>query len=118
MKKLIVLLVLTLIGSTTIAQNKNAKATIEVDGVCMMCKVRIEKASIRTKGVKSAVWNVETHQLNLIYDERKTNLETINKNIAAVGHDTESVKATDEAYNSVHPCCLYRDKKVKDDHEN
>ena len=48
------------------------KAAIEVDGVCMMCKNRIEKACLKTKGVKSAIWNVETHNLNLIYDERKS----------------------------------------------
>jgi mercuric ion binding protein len=118
MKKQVIIIVLMFIGITSFAQNKNAKATIEVDGVCLMCKERIEKASIKTKGVKSAVWNVETHKLSIIYDERKTNLETINQNIAAVGHDTKDVKATDEAYNSVHPCCLYRDDEVKKDHGN
>ena len=61
-----------LISSIGYAQNKNAKATIEVDGVCMMCKNRIEKACLKTKGVKSAIWNVETHNLSLIYDERKS----------------------------------------------
>ena len=100
------------------AQNKNAKASLEVDGVCMMCKTRIEKASFKTKGVKSAVWNVKTHELKLIFDEHKTNLETIQKNIVAVGHDTKELKATDEAYNSVHPCCKYRDEDIKADHDN
>ena len=83
-----------------------------------MCKDRIEKAAIRTKGVKSAIWNVKTHELKLIYDERKTNLETIKKSIVAVGHDTKDIKATDEAYASVHPCCKYRDEAVVDDHQN
>jgi mercuric ion binding protein len=118
MKKLIISTVLIFIGISTYAQNKNATAVLDVDGVCMMCKERIEKASIKTKGVKSAVWNVETHELSVIYDERKTNLATINENIAAVGHDTKTIKASDEAYNSVHPCCLYRDDEVKKDHEN
>ena len=118
MKKIIAITVLLLIGTTSIAQNKNARAVLDVDGVCEMCKVRIEKASIKTKGVKSAVWNVETHELSLIYDERKTDLATINKNIAAVGHDTKTVKASDEAYNSVDPCCLYRDEQVVKDHQN
>ncbi len=113
-----IVIVLMLLGVTSFAQNKNAKATLNVDGVCLMCKERIEKASIRTKGVKSAVWNVETHELNIIYDERKTDLATINQNIADVGHDTEEIKATDEAYNSVHPCCLYRDTEVQEDHKN
>ncbi|WP_073085028.1 heavy-metal-associated domain-containing protein [Winogradskyella jejuensis] len=111
MKKLITLSVM-LIGFLAFSQNKNAKQIIEVDGVCMMCKERIEKAAIRTKGVKSAIWNVKTHELKLIFDERKTNVETISKNLAAVGHDTKAVKATDEAYNSVNPCCKYRDEDV------
>jgi copper chaperone CopZ len=82
-----------------------------------MCKERIEKAAVRTKGVKSAVWNVDTHELKLIFDERKTNITTISKSLAAVGHDTKEIKATEEEYNSVHPCCKYRDEDVVKDHE-
>jgi copper chaperone CopZ len=115
--KQVTLILALLVTTITFAQNKNAKASMEVDGVCGMCKERIEKAAIRTKGVKSAVWNVDTHELKLIYDERKTDLKTISKNIAAVGHDTKEIKATDEAYDSVHPCCRYRDKDVVKDHE-
>ena len=116
MKNLITVIALCL-GLFAFSQNKNAKASMEVDGVCGMCKERIEKAAIRTKGVKSAVWNVDTHELKLIYDERKTNLKTIAQKLADVGHDTKEIKATDEAYNSVHPCCRYRDKDVVKDHE-
>ena len=115
--KQITLILALLVTTLTFAQNKNAKASMEVDGVCGMCKERIEKAAIRTKGVKSAVWNVDTHELKLIYDERKTDLKTISKHIAAVGHDTKEIKATDEAYDSVHPCCRYRDTDVVKDHD-
>ena len=118
MKRNFVIISIMLLSITAFAQNKNATASLEVDGVCMMCKERIEKASIKTKGVKSAVWNVKTHELKLIFDERKTDLKTIQKNIVAVGHDTKDVKATDEAYNSVHPCCKYRDKEIVNDHKN
>lgn len=116
MKKVLVLSMM-LFGLITFAQNKNARASIEVDGVCMMCKDRIEKACIKTKGVKSAVWNVKTHELKLIFDERKTSLDSIRKNIAAVGHDTKELKASDEAYESIHPCCKYRDEEVIEDHK-
>ncbi|MCA0132984.1 heavy-metal-associated domain-containing protein [Winogradskyella alexanderae] len=116
MKRVITLVVLFM-SVVAYAQNKNAKASMEVDGVCMMCKERIEKAAIRTKGVKSAVWSVDTHELKLIYDERKTNLKTIAQKLADVGHDTKEIKATEEAYNSVHPCCKYRDKDVVKDHD-
>ncbi|MEY8870425.1 ATPase [Flavobacteriaceae bacterium 144Ye] len=117
MKKIAVLITF-LMATVTFAQNKNAKASLEVDGVCMMCKDRIEKACIKTKGVKSAIWNVETHELKLIYNEGKTSLDNIKKNIVAVGHDLKDMKATDEAYNSVHPCCKYRDEDVRDDHKD
>ncbi len=118
MKKIILLAVVVIMSISSYAQDKNAKATIEVDGVCMMCKERIEKASIKTKGVKSAVWNVKTHELSLIYDERKTDLNTIQEEIAAAGHDTKEITATDEAYATVHPCCKYREEAVQDDHKN
>lgn len=116
MKKITVIILL-LIGTTTFAQNKNAKASMEVDGVCGMCKARIEKACLNTKGVKWADWNVDTHELKLIFDERKTNTKTIKDAVLAVGHDVKDVKATDEAYAKVHPCCKYRDESVKKDHE-
>ena len=117
MKKVILILGILFIGATGFAQNKNAKATIEVDGVCGMCKERIEKASIQAKGVKSAIWNVETHQLDLIYNEGKTDLTKIQQSIADTGHDTQDIKAKDEVYEKIDPCCRYRDQQVIDDHK-
>ncbi|WP_179333326.1 heavy-metal-associated domain-containing protein [Winogradskyella costae] len=116
MKKII--LIFTLFVTTlAFAQDKNKKANIEVDGVCGMCKERIEKAAIRTKGVKSAVWSVDTHELKLIFDERKTDLTKISKSVATVGHDTKEIKATEEQYNEIHDCCKYRNEEVRKDHE-
>lgn len=116
MKKVILIVSFLFIGLTGFAQNKNAKATIEVDGVCGMCKERIEKASIQAKGVKSAIWNVHTHELNLIYNAKKTNLTKIQQSIADSGHDTKAIKAKDEVYDKIDPCCKYRDPKVVADH--
>lgn len=118
MKSLKITLLMLLICSIGFAQNKNAKANIEVDGVCGMCKNRIEKACLKTKGVKSAIWSVESHNLSLIYDERKVNLEAIIANIAQVGHDTKTIKATNEAYDNLHPCCKYRDEEIIREHDS
>ncbi|MBL4605485.1 MAG: cation transporter [Flavobacteriaceae bacterium] len=119
MKKSLVVVCLLLIGLSAQAQkkNKNAKVSIEVDGICMMCKKRIEKAALNTKGVKFAVWNLKTHMLSLIIDERKTNKKIIQKNIAAVGHDTKGIKAKEHVYNAINPCCKYRDKEVVKAHD-
>ncbi|WP_100615199.1 heavy-metal-associated domain-containing protein [Confluentibacter citreus] len=115
MKKIILIAVI-LIETAAFAQDKNAKASLEVNGVCSMCKVRIEKASLNTKGVKSAIWDVKTHELKLIFDERKTDIKAIEKNIVAVGHDTKNLKANDEVYKSISACCQYRDPAVVDAH--
>lgn len=115
--KNILLLTAFLLSLSVFAQDRNAKATIEVNGVCFMCKVRIETAAKKTSGVKSAIWGVNTHQLSLIYNAKKTPLDSIRYNIAAVGHDTGEFIATDEAYNSVDDCCRYRDEKVIKSHE-
>ena len=117
MKTILLTVTMLFIGTLSYGQNKNAKASIEVDGVCMMCKKRIEKASLKRKGVKSASWNVDTHELKLIFDENKTSVEQIASNVTAVGHDTISFIASKEAYESLNPCCKYRDEGVVEDHK-
>jgi len=84
----------------------------------MMCKERIEKAGITAKGVKFANWNVQSQELQLIFNENKTDLKTIKEEIVASGHDLDSLKATDEAYARLDACCKYRDPKVVDDHKS
>ncbi|PQJ80520.1 heavy-metal-associated domain-containing protein [Polaribacter porphyrae] len=126
MKKIVFVLSLMMIGFTAQSQEvkkkKNAKISFKVDGICGMCKKRIETAALKTKGVKFAVWNLKTHNLNLIMDERKTNVEAVQQNILKVGHDVfgsdnKKVEASEEAYNSVHPCCKYRDEEIILDHQ-
>ena len=108
--------------SQEVKKNKNAKISFEVDGICGMCKKRIETAALKTKGVKFAIWSPKTHQINLILDERKTDVITVQKNILEVGHDIlleddKKIVATTEAYKTVHPCCKYRDEEIVLDHE-
>ena len=117
MKNIFLLVAVLLLSTSAFAQDKNAKVSFEVDGVCMMCKKRIEKAALKTKGVKFAKWDVNTHELSLIIDERKTNTETVKKTIASIGHDTKDFKAPKEAYDNLHECCKYRDEEVQEDHK-
>ena len=95
------------------AQKSIEKSVIEVDGVCGMCKARIEKTSFKIKGVKSASWSTDSHQLTLIYDTSKASLDSIQKQIALVGHNTPLFKAPDEAYEALPMCCKY---KTVEDH--
>jgi len=120
MKTTFLTIALLLFSALTFAQEKNKKIAMEVDGKCDMCKMRIEKAALGVKGVKYALWDIPSHELSLIIDERKTDPMKIKTALVNVGHDTKELKATDEAYESVHPCCKYRedDSDDSDGHEN
>jgi copper chaperone CopZ len=117
MKKILVLFSLMLMITSVSAQEKNKKVSFEVDGVCGMCKNRIEKAAIQTKGVKYASWDVKSHQLSLIMDERKCSEAQVKESIVAVGHDVEGKLADDEVYENLMTCCLYRSETIQEEHE-
>ncbi|MCA6422972.1 MAG: cation transporter [Flavobacterium sp.] len=91
-------------------KSKNAKYTFEVNGNCELCQKRIQKAAFSVSGVKSATWNIETHQMAVIINEEKCLLMDVKKAIANVGHDTEEVKTTQEIYDNLHGCCKYERK--------
>ena len=113
MKNIIVVVLLTFVGFTVQAQeakNKNAKVEFHVSGNCEMCEKRIEKAALSVSGVKSADWHMDCATLYLIINEQKTDVTTIQKAIAKVGHDTDEVKALKESYDSLHTCCQYERK--------
>lgn len=114
MKRIVLVLMLGFFTMTSFAQEKNKKLTMEVDGKCDMCKTRIEKAALGVKGVKYAMWDIPSHELSLIIDERKTDPMKVKTALVAVGHDTKELKATEEAYDSVHPCCKYREDNSDD----
>ena len=111
------ILISVLISLSTIDQNSNKKANFRVDGVCGMCKDRIEITTIKLKGVKVSKWDISTKQLSLIYNEKKIKLNDIHKSIAETGHDTDKITATDKAYNTLDPCCKYRDPAVVKNHQ-
>jgi copper chaperone CopZ len=98
---------LLLIGTGAFAMGKKTEK-VEVAGKCGMCETRIEKAAKGVDGVKAADWDLKTKQLQVTYDEKTTNLETIQKAIAAVGHDTGKYKADNKVYDALPGCCKYR----------
>ena len=100
-----------IIASPVSAQEKTKKiitTEFNVDGVCKMCKERIENAAL-IKGVKLAEWNKESGKLKVIFNTKKTTLDKIHKSIAAAGHNTSELKGDDEAYKKLPGCCAYRD---------
>ncbi len=103
-------MLLGFVGHTALAQdkkNKNAKYEFEVNGNCEQCKKRIEKAAFSVSGVKSASWDIDSHQMTVIINEEKCSVQDVKIAIAKIGHDTEEVKASDAVYDKLHGCCKY-----------
>lgn len=80
-----------------------------VNGLCDMCKERIETAVRSVPGVVSAVWDVDTKTAHVEFDSGVTSLMKIHEAIAKAGHDTKLVKADDSGYNALPDCCRYRE---------
>jgi mercuric ion binding protein len=98
---------MTISGQTTVKTSTQQKTeTFKVWGKCDMCKARIEK-TVKAEGATSATWDKKTQLIAVTYDPAKTNVESLSKKLAAIGHDTEKFKATDEAYSKLPGCCHY-----------
>jgi outer membrane cobalamin receptor len=117
MKKIILLSIIflsvfTVEGKAQAEKNAVVDSTqFHVDGVCEMCKARIEEAA-KGKGVKSAIWDVDSKMLTLYYHSTITNPEKVQQRIANAGHDTPLKTAKDNAYMELPDCCRYRDPHI------
>lgn len=90
-----------------------AEVSFKVGGKCGMCKRRIEQAALAFEGVASASWDVNSHLLDIAYNEEAVDLMTIKEKMAEIGHDTDETTADDAVYKSLPDCCLYNRKLVK-----
>lgn len=83
--------------------------TIKVNGVCVMCKKRIENTALSVEGIKSAVWDENSKKLILKYSVfKKEAVDNVEQKLASVGHDNDKYMADDKAYASLPDCCHYR----------
>ena len=105
--QIIIAAMLIFVGNVAIAQ-KVQTIKFGVGGLCEMCKSRIEK-SVDVKGVKFAEYNLADHQIEVTFSPKKISETEIHQLIANIVHDTDKIKASDEAYEGLHHCCKYRD---------
>src|SRR5689334_11668184 len=100
--KYFIMLCLIFSGEASYSQqpSKDSAITFKVFGVCEQCKDRIETA-VKGKGVKLAIWDVDTKLLSLSFNPSQTTVEKIQNRIVAVGHELENRKAKDVVYNEL-----------------
>lgn len=114
--KTFIIAAFALISTMAVGQSKITKTSLEVDGLCGMCKERIENAAY-IPGVKQVNWDKETHELTLVYKNDKVTEQEIIASINAVGHDVKGHLATDEQYANIHGCCRFRDPAQRANHD-
>lgn len=107
MKRLLVVFLLIIVNH--VFSQKKIETTIHVDGVCDMCKKRIERA-LDVPGIIYAEWDKKTHKLQVVYRPKKISEDRIHQLLNEAGHDTEKSKAPDDRYESLADCCRYRDE--------
>ena len=95
--------------TNTEISNETAMTNVSfgVRGNCGMCKTTIEKAANNIDGVATATWDVDKKEIEVSFDEAKTDAIVIHKAIAASGYDTDKVKGDLDAYEGLPGCCKY-----------
>lgn len=94
-------------ASTQTGSGSKITSTLKVYGQCGMCKEKIETELSYTPGVSFGEWNTETKELTVRYNPKKITLDKIKQVLADIGYDSETHRASDEAYNKLHHCCKY-----------
>ena len=110
MKLFMSITLFSLFSIFTLAGDTIKQEKFKVYGNCGMCKSRIEQ-SLNISEVSSAQWDKNTKTLSVKYNANAITLDSLQKIVASVGHDTEKYKAADEVYNDLPGCCLYRENK-------
>lgn len=82
-------------------------AEFTAKGCCPMCEDRIV-AALDVPGVRAVDWDQFKEKAVVVYKTKKISEERIQQLVADAGHDTDLFTATDEAYNGLAACCLYR----------
>ncbi|QVY67096.1 heavy-metal-associated domain-containing protein [Polaribacter sp. Q13] len=85
----------------------NSNVSFGVRGNCGMCKKTIETAANAVDGVATAIWNLDKKEIEVSFDDAKTDAMEIHNAIAASGYDTEKVSGSEESYNGLPSCCQY-----------
>ena len=94
------------------AEGEVQEATFKVAGKCGMCKTRIEKA-LKIEGVTSAQWDKRTTRVTVSFQSPPLTVDSLQRRVAAAGHDTGKYTAPDSVYAGLPACCRYRDKSTR-----
>ena len=101
--KIVFLFILLLLHKFSFAQMDTV--IIKTSAICDQCKERIEHDLSFEKGVKTAVLDLKTKEVTVVYNPAKTDVEKIRIAITKSGYDADSLMADPKAYRRLPDCC-------------
>lgn len=103
-------IIISIITTFSFISCKSAHAektsTFKVYGNCEMCKKTIETA-LEKEGIYYSNWNKDSKMIKVKFDSTMYSLDQIHVLISDAGYDTETTRATEEAYKALDECCQY-----------
>lgn len=102
--KSIIPILLVLITCTNLFAAKDT-LVVKASIVCSTCKKTLEEGLRFEKGIKQAIVNVSEKTVTVIYNDDKTNPDSIRKAISKLGYDADSIPADKSAYEKLENCC-------------
>ncbi|WP_177734626.1 heavy-metal-associated domain-containing protein [Flavobacterium inviolabile] len=109
LKSILVVAFLSLSSLTAKAQVQ--KAVIKTAIVCDHCKQcetcggLLEKKLIRHKGIQMITLDETKMTITVIYNSKKTDLNSIKTAISLLGYDADDIKADPKGYENLDGCC-------------
>lgn len=105
MKHIIILLLIALMPFAGWSQSATDTVTIHTSAQCGTCKKKIEHDLAYVKGVKTAVLDLVTKNVIVVYNPAKTSPDKIRQAISRSGYDADVVLADPKAYKELLECC-------------
>lgn len=112
-KKFLYAITFILASSFGVSAQKTAVANIITSAECGKCKSTIESKMNYTKGVVYAELNVDTKVLEVKYNPKKTNVDTLREELSHIGYDADEVAANPEKQIQLPACCQPGGMKIK-----
>lgn len=115
LKSTLFIAVLFFISTTVSAQQSRTitvqKAIIKTAIACDHCKVcpscggLLEKTLLKNKGIQMITLDEKKMTIEVIYNSKKTDLNTIKIAISKLGYDADEMKANADGYEKLDGCC-------------
>jgi copper chaperone CopZ len=104
-----ILAVAAFLLSITISQAQtdtaNGEMSVKSSVVCAMCKNTLETGLAYQSGVKVVRVDVDSNEIYVKFNPKKTSAHSIKKAINELGYVADDMKPSQEAYDGLHECC-------------